>query len=108
MILVPCPLYRTECLKMLGVALIVVNLITFLAYWRDKHHARRGNWRISEGTLLFLGLIGGSPAAFLAQRVFRHKLRKGSFQLRFWLIVLLQILALFYGYYRVMDSAGAV
>ncbi len=42
-----------------------------------------------------LELIGGWPGAFLAQRVFRHKISKRSYQVEFWIIVLLhQFLAL--------------
>ncbi|WP_147463771.1 DUF1294 domain-containing protein, partial [Pseudomonas amygdali] len=32
--------------------------------------------------------LGGWPGALLAQQVFRHKTRKVSFQIVFWLIVL--------------------
>jgi len=34
-----------------------------------------------------LEFLGGWPAAFLAQRVLRHKIRKISYQMIFWLIV---------------------
>ena len=32
-------------------------------------------------------LLGGWPGALLAQQMFRHKTRKLSYQLSFWLIV---------------------
>ncbi len=71
--------------------LLLVNAFTFFIYWWDKSLARKGGWRVSELGLLFLALIGGSPAAFLAQRKFRHKTKKLSFQIKFWLVVLAQV-----------------
>jgi uncharacterized membrane protein YsdA (DUF1294 family) len=63
------------------------NLLTFAAYAIDKRRAKRDEWRIPEFTLHLLELLGGWPAAFLAQHWLRHKTRKVSFQLGFWLIV---------------------
>ncbi|TAK93272.1 MAG: DUF1294 domain-containing protein, partial [Verrucomicrobia bacterium] len=40
-------------------------------------------------------LIGGWPAAFLAQRHYRHKSSKPGFQFIFWLTVLLYQVAAF-------------
>ena len=54
----------------------------------DKFRAQQGHWRISEGTLHLFELAGGWPGAFAAQRILRHKTRKLSFQLVFWIIVL--------------------
>lgn len=61
----------------------------FLAYAFDKSAARSGRWRTAESTLHLLGLIGGWPGALVAQRWLRHKSRKGSFQVVFWLTVAL-------------------
>ena len=72
-----------------AVVLFLVNTITFLAYRADKRRAQAREWRISESTLHLLELIGGWPAAFVAQRCFRHKIRKLSYQLVFWMIVLI-------------------
>ncbi|HSH15989.1 MAG TPA: DUF1294 domain-containing protein [Verrucomicrobiae bacterium] len=44
--------------------------------------------RVSEANLHLLELLGGWPAALLAQRRLRHKCSKGSYQFMFWLIVL--------------------
>lgn len=67
----------------------LVSLMTFLDYRHDKQRARRGGRRVPESTLHFLGLIGGWPGAFLAQRQYRHKTVKASFQRTFRAIVLL-------------------
>lgn len=68
---------------------VLINAVTLFGYWRDKKAAEQQAWRTQESTLLLLGLVGGWPAAFVAQHWFRHKNRKVSFQLLFWLTVLL-------------------
>ena len=75
--------------RLLGVASLVVSLLTFLAYRSDKRRAEAGKWRIPESTLHLAELAGGWPGAFVAQRTFRHKTSKVSYQAVFWLIVLL-------------------
>ncbi len=70
--------------------LITVNILTFCYYGYDKVRARGKNSRIPEVLLHSLAIAGGSPAAFIAMRVFRHKTVKGKFQIFFWCIVVLQ------------------
>jgi uncharacterized membrane protein YsdA (DUF1294 family) len=57
----------------------VINVWTVMLFWLDKRRARAGEWRISEASLLGLALIGGTPGAFLARALFRHKTRKQPF-----------------------------
>lgn len=81
--------------RLLSGAPLFVSLLTFLAYRSDKRRAEAGKWRIPESTLHAAELAGGWPGAFLAQRTFRHKTSKVSYQAVFWLIVLLyQLVAL--------------
>lgn len=61
--------------------------ITFFTYREDKQRAQQSKWRISEGRLHLLELAGGWIGGYAAQRALRHKNRKGSYQLLFWLIV---------------------
>ncbi len=70
-----------------------VNLLTYIFYAHDKCAAREGARRIPEGALLFLALLGGTPAAFFAGRRLRHKTRKLSYRLRLIAIALLQLAA---------------
>lgn len=65
-----------------------------LAYGVDKSAARAGRARVSEQTLLTVGLIGGWPGALIAQRVFRHKTRKRAFRRVFCFTVFLNTAAL--------------
>lgn len=67
----------------------VVSVVAFLLYWSDKRKARTERWRTPENVLHAVELAGGWPGALLAQQVFRHKTRKVSFQVVFWIIVLL-------------------
>jgi len=60
----------------------------FAGHWIDKRKAESGEWRTPENTLHLFELLGGWPGAFLAQRLFRHKTEKVSYQVVFWLIVL--------------------
>jgi uncharacterized membrane protein YsdA (DUF1294 family) len=71
-------------------ALAVLNLYTMLRFWQDKQRAVAGERRISEAHLLGLALIGGSPGALVARRMFRHKTRKHPFSMRLFLIVAVQ------------------
>jgi uncharacterized membrane protein YsdA (DUF1294 family)/cold shock CspA family protein len=65
----------------------LVSLFSFCQYWLDKQSAQKGRWRTPENSLHIAELLGGWPGALVAQQVFRHKTRKASFQLVFWLIV---------------------
>jgi uncharacterized membrane protein YsdA (DUF1294 family) len=70
-----------------------VSILTYLVYWLDKSAARHGEWRRKESSLLLLGLAGGWPGAVVAQRVLRHKSRKRSFLVAFWVTVAVNFVA---------------
>ena len=59
--------------------LIVINIVTWIAFGLDKWKAKTGKWRIPERTLLLLALIGGSLGALAGMIMFRHKTRKAKF-----------------------------
>jgi uncharacterized membrane protein YsdA (DUF1294 family) len=71
-----------------SVLYILVSLLTFLTYFRDKHAAQKGSWRISENILHVFSLFCGWPGAIIAQQKFRHKTKKVSFRFVFWITVL--------------------
>lgn len=73
---------------------VAVSAVTFIAYWRDKSAAQSGQWRTPESTLHLLALVGGWPGAVAAQRFLRHKSKKQSFQLMFWMTVIFNCAAL--------------
>ncbi|WP_238707611.1 DUF1294 domain-containing protein [Comamonas testosteroni] len=70
-----------------------LSMLTFMAYWQDKWAAQKGQWRTPEKTLQTMALAGGWPGALLAQQWLRHKSSKTSFQLQFWLMVLINVVA---------------
>lgn len=71
--------------------LLVVNAITFLAYWKDKRAAINKTWRVAEAMLHSLMFAGGTAGALAGQKILRHKTRKRSFQMKFWLLLILQL-----------------
>ena len=66
----------------------LISLVAMWVYAVDKRRAQAKEWRVSEKLLHLHELLGGWPGAFLAQRRYRHKCSKGSYQFMFWLIVL--------------------
>lgn len=75
-----------------AVAYVVMSGLTFVMYAFDKQAAVAGGWRTRERTLNLAALLGGWPGAVVAQQALRHKNRKESFQLQFWLAALLNVL----------------
>lgn len=72
----------------------VVNVLAVISFWDDKQRAIEGRRRIPEADLLGLALLGGSPGALLARKLFRHKTRKESFSIKLFVIVAVQLGAL--------------
>lgn len=70
-----------------------MSFATFVAYALDKRAAASEGWRLSEGSLLALGLACGWPGAVIAQQVVRHKTVKMSFQVVFWVTVVVNVVA---------------
>ena len=70
----------TIYLKIALYYLLAVNLLTFVIYGIDKWKARHDRWRVREVSLLLLAALGGSPAALLAMKVFRHKTQHKKFR----------------------------
>ena len=72
--------------------LVGINVATFFLYGYDKIAARRRRRRVPERALHLFALLGGTPFALLARRIFRHKTLKGRFRLVFWCVAVLQLL----------------
>ena len=71
--------------------LIVINIVTWIAFGLDKWKAKSGKWRIPERTLLLLALAGGSLGALAGMIMFRHKTRKPVFMYGIPVILLCQM-----------------
>lgn len=57
----------------------LINAWTFAMFGWDKYCSETGRWRVPESTLIGWAAFGGTPGAYLARRVFRHKTRKQPF-----------------------------
>ena len=85
-----------ETHKPILVYLVVINFITVIAFGVDKIAALEDKTRIRIVTLLGLSFIGGSIGGLIAMFVFRHKIRKDYFMVGVPLIIVMQIVVIFY------------
>lgn len=76
--------------------LFIINLAAMVATIADKHKAKKHLWRISESVLLSLATLGGSPAMLLTMLAIHHKTRHTKFMLGIPVIIILQIIAIFF------------
>ena len=58
---------------------LIMSLIAYICYGRDKSLAKAHKWRIPEKVLLSLSFFGGAVGALTAMQVFRHKTRHWYF-----------------------------
>ena len=72
---------------------LTINVGTYLTYGWDKYSAKKDWDRVPENVLHWAALLGGWPGALAAQRHFRHKTVKPSFQRMFWLTVIANVVA---------------
>ncbi len=77
--------------------LLAVNICAFLLMGYDKKLAQTHQRRISEKALLTSALLGGSIGSGIGMLYFRHKTSKNSYLVKFWSIVIIQIIVLFFG-----------
>jgi len=78
------------------VYLIIINLIGFLAMWIDKYKAKKGYWRIPEGTLIIITLLGGGIGTIAGMYKFRHKTKKLKFTVGLPTILIAEIVFIVY------------
>lgn len=76
--------------------LISINLIGIITYALDKHRARRNKWRIPEKSLMTLAIIGGSIGCLVGMYVMRHKTQKKKFTVGVPVILILQVILIFF------------
>lgn len=74
--------------------LVIVNIVGFAMMGIDKQKAIRGAWRISEASLFFSAIIGGSFGCILGMQIFRHKTRHWYFRYGMPAILILQMIIL--------------
>lgn len=69
----------SELIPGLGIFYLVMSVIAFISYGRDKRLAREKKWRTPEKVLLLLGFLGGGFGAVAGMEVFRHKTKHWYF-----------------------------
>lgn len=74
---------------------IVLNILSAVLTIADKSFAKRGKWRISENTLLFTAILGGSLAEYIVMRIIHHKTLHKKFMVGLPLILFLQAVLIF-------------
>lgn len=77
---------------------LAINFATFLLFAIDKHRAIKGEWRISEATLLVFCAFGGSIGGLVGMYVCHHKTKKNKFRIGVPAILILQFAALVFLY----------
>jgi len=78
-------------MEKLFVCFLILNLVAFTVTGYDKYQAVNNKYRIPEKTLFMIAFCGGSVGLLLAMLIFRHKISKTSFIVKFSAIFLLQI-----------------
>ena len=78
-------------IKNIVIYFIIINIVTFLVMWYDKHEAKVGHWRISEKALFLFTIFGGSLGGIIGMYTFRHKTKKWYFKYGFPIILICQI-----------------
>lgn len=82
--------------KYLLIYLGIINVVTFIAFAIDKLNAIGHRTRIRIVTLLELAFMGGSLGGLLAMYLLHHKTKKDYFTVGIPLIMLMQVVVVFY------------
>ena len=75
-------------------AFLTVNAAAFVLMGVDKFKAVHGRWRLSEGFLFLLPLLGGATGGTLGMYLFRHKTHHWYFAWGFPILAIVQFIAL--------------
>ena len=76
--------------------LILINAAGFLIMGIDKKRARKGEWRIPEKVFFIISAVGGSLGSLCGMYVFHHKTKQDYFSVGVPLIILMQMVVLFF------------
>jgi len=82
---------------------ILISIFSFTLYAYDKLQALKNSHnvsRVSEKALLFSSFIGGTFGSLISMFVFRHKIKKPSFIIKFSIVVILQLLLIYLYVYQ--------
>jgi len=73
---------------------LILGLLTFTVYAKDKYASRHALWRVPENILHIMSLLGGWTGAVMGQKILRHKTHKQPFKTLFSITIFINILLL--------------
>ena len=80
--------------KLLAYYIVFINLLGIILMFLDKRKAVKNRWRISENTLMFTALIGGSLGCLIGMYTFRHKTKHKTFTIGIPVLLIVNILCI--------------
>ena len=75
---------------------VILGVITYGMYAKDKAAAQNGDWRTPESTLHLLSTLGGWVGTLVAQTHLRHKSQKPEFRIVYYLTVIINLAGLLF------------
>lgn len=82
--------------KYIVIVILILNIFGFILVSLDKYKAKNRLWRIPERTFFLLSILGGGIGVYIGLFFFNHKTRHWYFVTIIPLIILAQIIAIYY------------
>ncbi len=76
--------------------LVILNILGFALVSLDKYKAKNKLWRIPERSFFLLSILGGSVGVYIGLFICRHKTRTWYFMSVIPIIILAQIIFIYY------------
>ncbi len=83
-------------IQLLIIYLLIINIVAIIITGYDKLCAKKHSWRVKERTLMLISAIGGSVGMYVTMQLIRHKTRHIKFMLGIPLIIVLQIVLIWF------------
>lgn len=84
--------------------IIIINIISFFIMLYDKKQAIYHNFRISEKTIFIISLLLGGIGIYVGMYVFRHKTKHLKFTIGIPIVIILNIISVFYIFNYLISS----
>ena len=91
-----------EPILIAAAVLLILNLISFGLMAYDKRCAKAGKWRVPEKVLFLATACFGGLGGVLGMFLCRHKTKHWYFRLFFPVMLAVQIVLLFLGYWFIL------
>ena len=84
--------------------IIIINIISFFIMLYDKKQAIYHNFRISEKTIFIVSLLLGGIGTYVGMYAFRHKTKHLKFTIGIPIVIILNIISVFYIFNYLISS----